>query len=287
VRAIAERAGVSPALVIHHFGSKERLRAACDAFVAGFVRERKVEAMKAGPGLDPLALLRDDDDRLPLLAYLARALQDGSPAVAALVDEMVADAEAVLAAGVASGMVRPLDHPRGVAAVLTLWSLGALVLHEHARRVLGTDLTGPMSSAALSAGYTVPAMEILTHGLVAPGMYERLAHLAAGSAQARRRGPRRRRRRHDDSGHPHARPGQGLRPHPRARRARPRGAGRARCTASSGRTAPASRPPSACSWTCCGPRRRGRGLRQAPAVAGPPCARASATCPASWRCPAA
>ncbi|MFU8887458.1 MAG: TetR family transcriptional regulator [Trueperaceae bacterium] len=183
VRAIAERAGVSPALVIHHYGSKERLREACDAFVTGFVRERKVEAMRAGPGLDPLALLRDEDDRLPLLAYLARALQDGSPAVATLVDEMIADAEAVLAAGAESGLVRPLDHPRGVAAVLTLWSLGALVLHEHARRILGVDLTGPMSNAALSAGYMVPAMEILTHGLVAPGMYERLA-TAAEAAEA-------------------------------------------------------------------------------------------------------
>ena len=89
---------MSPALVIHHFGSKERLREACDAFVTAFVRDRKIEAMPAGPGLDPLALLRDDDDRLPLLGYLARALQDGSPAVAALVDEMVADAEAILAA---------------------------------------------------------------------------------------------------------------------------------------------------------------------------------------------
>lgn len=175
VRAIAERAGVSPALVIHHYGSKERLREACDAFVVGFIRERKVEAMAAGPGLDPLSLLRDDDDRLPLLGYLGRALQEGSPAVATLVDEMVADAEAILAAGIASGTVRPLDHPRGVAAVLTLWSLGALVLHEHVRRVLGTDLTGPMATAALSGGYAVPAMEILTHGLLAPGMYERLA----------------------------------------------------------------------------------------------------------------
>jgi AcrR family transcriptional regulator len=184
VRAIAERAGVSPALVIHHYGSKERLREACDAFVTNYVRERKIEAMKAGPGLDPLALLRDDDDRLPLLGYLGRALQDGSPAVATLVDEMVADAEAILAAGVESGMVRSLDHPRGVAAVLTLWSLGALVLHEHARRILGVDLTGPMSNAALSAGYTVPAMEILTHGLIAPGMYERLAAAEASASSA-------------------------------------------------------------------------------------------------------
>jgi AcrR family transcriptional regulator len=175
VRAIAERAGVSAALVMHHYGSKERLREACDAFVTSFVRERKIEAMQAGPGLDPLALLRDGDDRLPLLGYLGRALQDGSPTVATLVDEMVADAEAILAAGVESGTVRPLDHPRGVAAVLTLWSLGALVLHEHVHRILGTDLTGPWSTAALSAGYTLPAVEILTRGLVAPGMYERLA----------------------------------------------------------------------------------------------------------------
>jgi len=178
VRAIAERAGVSPALVIHHYGSKGGLREACDAFVTGFVRERKIEAMQAGPGLDPLALLRDDDDSLPLLGYLGRSLQDGSPAVAALVDEMVADAEAILAAGVESGTVRPLDHPRGVAAVLTLWSLGALVLHEHVHRILGADLTGPWSTAALSAGYTLPAAEILTRGLVAPGVYERLAAAA-------------------------------------------------------------------------------------------------------------
>jgi len=175
VRAVAERAGVSPALVMHHYGSKERLRAACDAFVTGFVRARKIEAMAAGPGLDPLSLLRDDDDRLPLLAYLARALGEGSAAVAGLVDEMIADAEEILAVGVASGTVRPLDHPRGVAAVLTLWSLGALVLHDHVRRALGSDLTGSMSSVSQSAGYTVPAMEILTRGLLAPGMYERMA----------------------------------------------------------------------------------------------------------------
>lgn len=180
VRTIAERAGVSPALVIHHYRSKERLRDACDEFVTGYVRQRKLEMMAAGPALDPLALLRAEDDRLPLLAYLARALQDGSPRVAALVDELVADAEAVLAAGVASGSVRPLDHPRGVAAVLTLWSLGALALHEHVRRVLGVDLTGPLSDTALNAPYTVPAMELLSRGLLTPAMAERLA----GAAQA-------------------------------------------------------------------------------------------------------
>ncbi|MEX0658697.1 MAG: TetR/AcrR family transcriptional regulator [Egibacteraceae bacterium] len=53
VRAIAGQAGVSAALVIHHFGSKEALRAACDEHVAATIRERKQTAMAAGPGLDP------------------------------------------------------------------------------------------------------------------------------------------------------------------------------------------------------------------------------------------
>ena len=181
VRTIAARAGVSAALVIHHFGSKARLRTACDTFVSGYVRERKLAAMRAGPGLDPLSLLRSEDDRLPLLAYLARALHDDSPAVAALVDELIEDAETVLAAGVESGAVRALDHPRGVAAVLTLWWLGALVLHDHVERVLGVDLTGPVGASQRHPGYTVPALEILTRGLLAPGMYERLAAHANAS----------------------------------------------------------------------------------------------------------
>jgi len=59
--------------------------------------------------------------------------------------------------------------------VLTLWSLGALALHEHVERVLGVALTGPVGATQRHPGYTVPALEILTRGLLAPGTYERIA----------------------------------------------------------------------------------------------------------------
>ena len=182
VRRVAERAGVSPALVIHHFGSKDALRTACDAYVAAFLRERKTEAMRAGPGLDPLALLRPEDDRVPLLAYLARVLGDGSPEVDAMVDELVADAEGYLAEGVASGIVRPHDHPREVATVLTLWSLGGLTLHRHVRRLLGVDLTAPVAQLMTASGYVGGATEILGRGLIDPAIFERLARAAADAA---------------------------------------------------------------------------------------------------------
>lgn len=40
VRAIAAAAGVSPALVIHHFGSKDGLRAVCDEYVLEVLTSR-------------------------------------------------------------------------------------------------------------------------------------------------------------------------------------------------------------------------------------------------------
>jgi AcrR family transcriptional regulator len=171
LRAIAADAGVSPPLVVHHFGSKEGLRAACDRHVAATIREGKQAAMAAGPQVDALAALRQAERTRPLLRYLARVLVDPSPEVAALVDELVADAVAYLEQGVRTGMLRPTDDPRGRATVLTMWSLGALVLHEHVARLLGADLTA--DDAGLRA-YARPATRILGEGVLAPEVHERI-----------------------------------------------------------------------------------------------------------------
>ena len=62
LRAIAARAGVSAGLVRHHFGSKEQLRAECDATVLNRYRSLKTESMvKRGlviPSLDEEARVR-------------------------------------------------------------------------------------------------------------------------------------------------------------------------------------------------------------------------------------
>jgi AcrR family transcriptional regulator len=181
VRAIAEEAGVSPALVIHHFGSKDALRVACDQHVAALVRERKTAAMQAGPGLDPLAALREAGEGPPLLRYLATTIADGSPQVAELLDEMIDDAEAYMEEGVRTGMLRPTDDPRARAAVLTFWSLGALTLHEHVERVLGVDLTG---DPAATTNYVVPAAEILGQGVITEAAYARMREALAHPQEA-------------------------------------------------------------------------------------------------------
>jgi AcrR family transcriptional regulator len=183
VRTIATAAGVSPGLVMHHFGSKDGLRVACDQHVAALVREGKSDAMRAGPGLDPVAALRAQGEGPPTLRYLARTLVDGSPHVADLLDEMVADATEYLAEGERTGLLRPTEDRYGRAVVLTLWSLGALVLGEHARRLLGADLAG---DPAGSVAYVVPAAEILGNGVITEAAYERLrAAFAAAEEETR------------------------------------------------------------------------------------------------------
>ena len=52
LRSIAQGAGVSAALVIHHFGSKDGLRKACDDYIAEEVREAKSESLQTS---DPAA----------------------------------------------------------------------------------------------------------------------------------------------------------------------------------------------------------------------------------------
>jgi AcrR family transcriptional regulator len=164
-RKVAEEAGVSPGLVIHHYGTMEGLRSACDEYVAAIIRRFKQKAMSEGPNLDVLAALRNPDVG-PLMGYLASVLADDSATVADLVDDLVNDAEEYIQQGVDSGTLRPSADPRGRAVVLTIWSLGALALHEHIERLLGVDLTDPeiLADPAFAA-YAGPIYETYENGL--------------------------------------------------------------------------------------------------------------------------
>jgi len=167
VRKIASAAEVSPGLVIHHFGSMEGLRSACDEHVAAAIRQVKEGAMSAGPELDVFSVMRETNIG-SAAAYLARVLTDDSPTVTGLIDDLIADAEDYLQRGVESGMLRPSVDPRGRAVVLVLWSLGVLVLHDHLERLLGVDLTDPdLGASPTIASYLEPAYEILGGGVFA------------------------------------------------------------------------------------------------------------------------
>ncbi|GAA4907898.1 TetR/AcrR family transcriptional regulator [Streptomonospora salina] len=170
MKRVAAEAGVSQALVSHHFGSKEGLRTACDEHVAAVIEEGKHEAMSKGPDLDILSALRDQSGTMPLLRYLARMLIEGSPQVDSLVDGIVGATAASMEEGERAGIFHSLDRPQDVNAVLVLWSLGLLVLHGQAERLLGLTFDGPAED---KVRYARAAMEAL-QGLFTDNAYEQI-----------------------------------------------------------------------------------------------------------------
>ncbi len=174
IRGIADRAGVSPALVQHHFGTKDGLRAACDAHVLGFLRGEAAAGIGEGRVGDPEYVARTFRSAPPYLRYLARALVDGSPAAATVFDEVVAITEAYLAD-------RPgRSDPHTRAVVYTAMRLGVTVLHEHVSRGLGEDLLGATAAPRVSRA----VLDVTAPDIVPDGLAERvrtgLDHLDGG-----------------------------------------------------------------------------------------------------------
>src|SRR5262245_65184333 len=89
LRSIAEAAGVSAALVIHHFGSKEGLRKACDDYIAEEVRIGKSEAMRANDPATWLGQMAEIESYAPLMAYLVRSMQSGGDLAKTLWQQMI------------------------------------------------------------------------------------------------------------------------------------------------------------------------------------------------------
>ncbi|MFC8044810.1 TetR family transcriptional regulator [Nocardia sp. NPDC057353] len=167
VRAIAARAGVSPGLVNHHFGSKEGLRRACDDYVLGFVRDQKLHVLTGGDTAGGmLAAVAELDEFAPLFAYLVRSLEDGGPLADQLFDHMVDDAVAYTEQAVAAGIVKPSRDEAARARYLMLLNLGGTLLYLRMRRRREPDLDDRQALRDLMAELTVPALEMYTQGLL-------------------------------------------------------------------------------------------------------------------------
>lgn len=165
VRAIADAAGVSPGLVIHHFGSKAELRAECDAAVLDAIIGDKRELIAPNGDFEAyLESLDSDETRQTQVVYLLRAVADGGPAAQRFMQRVIAQTEESLRLGVESGLLRPSVDEEGRARYLAYISIGALlidtVLHPPA------DWSDPVT---ILRGYidrvAVPGVEFAVYGV--------------------------------------------------------------------------------------------------------------------------
>lgn len=161
VRDIAATASVSPALVIHHFGSKDALRTECDRWMLAQLSSKRTDALGAQAGTTIRQWLAEPEQFRPLVDYLAVMLTDDGEHGRTVFDLLLAETGAMLDASVADGTMRASSDPEARALLVTLHGLAPVILRGHLERALGGDI---LSSAVL-ARLTLPSLELYTDGL--------------------------------------------------------------------------------------------------------------------------
>jgi TetR/AcrR family transcriptional regulator, regulator of cefoperazone and chloramphenicol sensitivity len=152
LRRVAAAAGVSPALVVHHFGSRAGLREAVDGYVAGVFHDlfaamgdADFSAPDVGGSFAELITSRLPADS-PVPVYLRRLLLAGDDAGRALFRRWYELTAQMLDGMAAAGMIRPSADPQVRAAFLMVNDLAVFLMRDQLTAVLGVD---PLSAAGV------------------------------------------------------------------------------------------------------------------------------------------
>ena len=180
VREIAAAAGVSPSLVVHHFGSKDGLRSAVDVhaaasfdalFALGGQDLAEMLASGEAPASVAEALAQAFPHGSPLPAYLRRLLLTNDPAGAALFGRWYAATRRLRDAMVELGAAAPSNDPAVRAAFLLANDLAMILLRNQIAAAIGDDPLTPAGLARwarevtaiyIEGAFTAPAKESLS-----------------------------------------------------------------------------------------------------------------------------
>ena len=148
LRTVAQAAGVSPGLVIHHFGSKDGLRAAVDESVLAVFLER-FDALPKDLPADRLsrAMANVFSDVLgpnaDIRQYLRRCLLDETPAGTTIFDDMVAATRRGLELLERAGGIRADSDPEWRPFQVLSIVLGPLLMEPVMQRHIGEPAYAP------------------------------------------------------------------------------------------------------------------------------------------------
>lgn len=157
IRQIAEASGVSPALVIHHFGSKDALRRACDDWLLERISRDKTAAVTGH--FESGSYGRSLEELRPFMAYIGASLSDGGETADLLFDHLCDLTSETYDAGIAAGtMTEPSDRAATV-ATLAAFTAGASLLGRHIARRLGGE---ELLDRHVYERYSLAALELFT-----------------------------------------------------------------------------------------------------------------------------
>jgi AcrR family transcriptional regulator len=142
LRAIAEEAGVTAELVRHHFGSKQGLCEACDAYVLAYLGQATEQRPAVATEQSAQFFAAIGGTAPTVVAYLGRELAEDGPAGAAAFQRSVELTETYLGLAVPALATR---ERRTAAALLTAMKLGVVLLEDNLSRAL--EVENPLAPA--------------------------------------------------------------------------------------------------------------------------------------------
>lgn len=152
MRDIAAAADVSPALVVHHFGSKKGLKDAVDERVIALFDHVRTMASELVPPAtrDPsqrfalgLPLLEHVPQDSPIPGYVRRLLLSGDEAGHRLMRTWHGWAQELLGGFIEQGIARPSDDVEARAAFMLINQMGMILFHDYIGELLGADTLTP------------------------------------------------------------------------------------------------------------------------------------------------
>ena len=164
LRAIAKQAGVSPALLVHHFGTKDALIKEAIAITLGhWVADEKA------------AMLDDESNQLSHwqtvmakgatpLSFFRQVLLAGGEYSQRLFAAAVSESENLLEQMKSAGRLRDVKDPKTTALMLTLSGLGSVLFMDHIERILG----GSIASETVAKKLMNANNQMLQEGIFVP-----------------------------------------------------------------------------------------------------------------------
>lgn len=169
IRQIASRAGVSPGLVIHHFGSKNALREACDDWVVEVLSSEKALLM-AGPMPQVQEFVDAHPELVEVQAYLVSSLREGGDMAGRVFDRLHDLTDEMMRLAEDAGLVEMPEDREATITVMCGLSCGLMLVSDLVSHRLGGDeITDP----TVLARYSLAATDLMG-GVFTPAYREAL-----------------------------------------------------------------------------------------------------------------
>ncbi len=172
LRMIAVEAGVSAALLVHHFGSKQRLiEETIETTLGEWMREKnQLAELPLSEALSQWPQTAQDGHQK--LAFFKQVMLSGGKPAQLLLERMHFEAKERLNMMTKTGVMRDVADIETAALLLAVYGMAPLILSDSIKKILGGEITDPEISEKLARS-SLELFALIREGQTPPQTKER------------------------------------------------------------------------------------------------------------------